>query len=169
MTAGPIHMRNTILTLAAAGLSLAACTSPNCDPNQAGFLSGLGNAGANCYAARTSAYQNQLNIAKGQERYEADRANIAAARALDAQGRVAGYQALLGGYDTDIREMDRSLTRARATRSASDAALQDAQRSLDELRRARQNAATGTPQAVEEADRRAAEARQRRRDLLGGS
>ncbi|OYV35353.1 MAG: hypothetical protein B7Z80_18665, partial [Rhodospirillales bacterium 20-64-7] len=63
----------------------AACTSPNCDPNQAGFLTGIGNAASGCYAQTNAAYQQQLETSAAIRDQERAHAAAAAANSAAAQ------------------------------------------------------------------------------------
>jgi hypothetical protein len=151
-----------------AGL-LAACTSANCDPNQADFFSGIGNAASGCYAAKNRAYQGQLDqsgeLRKQQLMHAEDAANDARKANLD----LAAAQSRLDSADRQRAIMEGQLDAMRHRTDISQATLQRAQRAIDELRQRQAAArASPTPQALDEVEQQQRAAQQRLRDLTAG-
>ncbi len=148
-----------------AGIAVAGCSAQQCDPSQAGFLSGIGCEAGGSYRTRNQAQQSAL----AQENANALQAR---ATAQDEQGRA--NQAVLsrdqarqrlGAVDRDTRALRARLASARARGTSDRGRLDAAQTELDSLQRQRSglgtNATDAQVQALEAQRRRAAE-------LLGG-
>jgi chromosome segregation ATPase len=157
--------------LAALGalVGLAACTSPNCDPNQAGFFSGIGNAASGCYASKDAAYQQQLNQSAAWRDQQKGNAATAAANASAANQNLADAEQRLGEVRRQTAIMEGQLSAMRSRTDLSQSALRQAQQAIDELHR-RQNAAAAapTPQALAGVEAQQRSAQQRLRDLTAG-
>lgn len=151
--------------LALAGLvALAGCASGNCDPSQAGFLSGIGCEASGGFKARNQAQQKQLSqdsanasAAQDSQLREQSRATNAILTRDDARQR-------LGALDRRTAQLRSRLAGLRRSGSQSQAQLNEAEAQLAALQRQRSGGATSDAQmrALEERQRRAAE-------LLGGA
>ena len=148
---------------------LAACASANCDPNQADFFSGIGNAASGCYAAKNRAYQGQLDQSGELRNQQLMRAEAAAADAQQANRNLTAAQSRLNSADRQRAIMEGQLEAMRHRTDISQAALQRAQQAIDELRQRQAAArASPTPQALDEVEQQQRAAQQRLRDLTTG-
>jgi len=126
-----------ILLIANALLGLAACTPQQCDPSQAGFLSGIGCAASGSYAARNQYQQSKLaqqGASASQNRAQAQDEGVRASQAL-----LTRHQARqrLGAVDQQTARLRARLIAARARGSLDQVRLSDAQAELNALQRER--------------------------------
>ena len=143
---------------ALAALGLSACAPGQCDPSQAGFLSGIGCETSGSYATRSQYQQSALaqqNANTLQMRAaaadEGARANQAVLSRDQAQGR-------LSAVDRQTAQLRARLNAARARGGADQARLEAAQAELATLERQRAQ----VPAGATEDQVRALEARRRR-------
>ena len=150
--------------LLAGTVALAGCAPGNCDPSQAGLLSGIGCEANGGFAARNQAQQAQLaqdgasaRAAQQSQQYEQGRATNAILTRDQARQR-------LGALDRRTAQLRAQLARQRRSGRASQAQLNEAEAQLAALQRQRGGGATSDAQmrALEDRQRRAAE-------LLGGA
>jgi hypothetical protein len=155
-----------LLVALVTSMSVAACTSPNCDPNQADFFSGLGNAASGCYAAKDKAYQHQLDTSGVLREQERMRATSAAANARAANQNLADAQGRLAAVDQQSAIMEGQLSALQRRTDVSQSALRQAEREIEELRRLRSVArATPTPQALQAVETQERTTNQRMQDI----
>jgi len=125
------------LLAASAMLGLAACAPQQCDPSQAGFLSGIGCAASGSYAARNQSQQVELaqqNAVALQSRAQAQNEGARASEALLTRDQA---RRRLGAVDRQTAQLRSRLNAARARRGVDQARLSEAQSELDSLERRR--------------------------------
>jgi len=146
-----------------AAAAVAGCAGQNCDPSQAGFLSGIGCEASGQFAARNQAQQQQLSQ---------ENANAASAQSAQQREQSRETNAILTRDQARQRlnAVDRQNTQLRArvaalrrSGNADRAQLSEAERELNDIQRARASGPNS------DADIRALEARQRRTAALVGS
>jgi hypothetical protein len=122
--------------------TLAGCAPSNCDPSQAGFISGIGCEASGAYSQRRQMQQAQL--ASSRASVLAERANAAAAQdeAAMSQAALRDRQQRLRAVDSQNAALRRRLATLRASNSVDQSRLAAAQGQLDELNRERANIAT---------------------------
>ena len=146
----------------AAVLAVPACAPGQCDPSQAGFISGIGCEASGSYATRNQYQQSALAQqnanalqARASAQDEQSRANEALLSRDQARRR-------LGSVDVQTRSLRQRLASARSRGSVDRARLDQAQTELDALERQRaglnQGATESQVRALEAQRRRAAEA-----------
>ncbi len=146
----------------AAVLAVPACAPGQCDPSQAGFLSGIGCEASGSYRTRNQVQQSALAQqnanalqARASAQDEGSRANEALLSRDQARRR-------LGGVDAQTRSLRQRLAAARSRGGVDRVRLDQAQNELDTLDRQRaglnQGATEAQVQALEAQRRRAAEA-----------
>ncbi len=139
-------------------LGLAACTPQQCDPSQAGFLSGIGCAASGSYAARNQSQQYDLAQQSAVAAQNRDQAQYEGARASEALLSRDQARRRLGALDQQTAQLRTRLGVARARGGADQARLRAAQSELDDLQRQSARLQTG----ASEEQVRALEARRRR-------
>lgn len=133
------------LLIANALLGLAACTPQQCDPSQAGFLSGIGCAASGSYATRNQYQQAELaqqGAAASESRAQAQDEGARASQALLTRDQA---RRRLGAVDQQTAQFRARLNAARSRGGLDQVRLSDAQAELDALQRQRavlQNGAT---------------------------
>jgi len=118
-------------------LGLAACSPQQCDPSQAGFLSGLGCAASGSYATRNQYQQSELaqqSTAASQSRGQAQDEGARASQALLTRDQA---RQRLGAVDRQTAQLRTRLNAARVRGGVSQIRLSDAQAELDALQRER--------------------------------
>lgn len=155
-------VRGSIVGLA---LLLGACAPGQCDPSQAGFLSGIGCETGGSYRVRNQVQQSTL----AQQNDNALQARAAAqdeqSRATDAVLTRDQARRRLNTVDQQARQLRARLNAARRRGTVDQVRLDQAQQELDGLQRQR---AQVPGQATDE-QVRALEARQRRSaELMSG-
>ena len=118
-------------------LALAGCSSQQCDPSQAGFLSGIGCAASGSYAARNQYQQSvlaQQSTAASQNRVLAHDEGARASQALVTRDEA---RRRLGAVDRQIAQLRTRLSAARARGDVSQIRLSDEQAELNALQRQR--------------------------------
>ena len=147
-------------------LGLAACTPQQCDPSQAGFLSGIGCAASGSYATRNQYQQSELaqqSIAASQSRAQAQDEGARASQALVTRDQA---RRRLGAVDRQTAQLRTRLNAARARGEISQIRLSDAEAELNALQRER----AGLQGAATDEQLRALESHERRlRDQLTGA
>jgi len=147
-------------------LGLAACSPQQCDPSQAGFLSGIGCAASGSYAARNQNQQSELaqqSTAASQSRDQAQGEGARASQALLTRDQA---RQRLGAVDRQTAQLRARLNSARVRGGVSQIQLSDAQAELDALQRER----AGLHGAATDEQLRALEDHQRRlRDQIIGT
>ncbi len=147
-------------------LGLAACSPQQCDPSQAGFLSGLGCAASGSYAARNQYQQSELaqqSTAASQSRDQAQGEGARASQALLTRDQT---RRRLGAVDRQTAQLRTRLNAARVRGGVSQIRLSDAQAELDALQRER----AGLHGAATDEQLRVLEDHQRRlRDQITGA
>lgn len=102
--------RALVLVLAGSAL-LAGCAAQECNPNAAGFLSGIGCAASGAYGQRTAYQQQALGSASSQ-------ALEARAAAVEQGDRAANSQAAAAAAARRLRQMDGPIADLRARLAA---------------------------------------------------
>jgi len=138
--------------------ALAGCAAGNCDPSQAGFISGIGCETSGAYSQRNQMQQAQL--ASSRASVLAERANAAEAQddAAMSQAALRDRQQRLRAVDSQNVTLRRRLAALRANNSVDQSRLAAAQGQLDELNRRRADVGT----VPDDASVRDLEAQQRR-------
>lgn len=152
--------------LALGGLvGLAACSAQQCDPSQAGFLSGVGCEASGSYTTRNQYQQSQLaqqNAAALQNRAAAQDEGARASQALLTRDQA---RRRLGAIDQQTAQLRARLNAARSRGGVDQVRLGEAQAELDALQRQR----AGLQGGATEEQVRALEAQRRRlSDQLSG-
>ena len=146
-------------------LGLSACSAQQCDPSQAGFLSGIGCEASGSFATRNQNQQAALaqqNAAALQGRAQAQSEGARASQALLTRDQA---RRRLGTFDQQTAQLRARLNAARARGSLDQVRLSDAQAELDALQRQR----AGLQGAATEEQVRALDAQRRRlADQLSG-
>jgi len=156
-----------ILACVVAGVTLAGCASPGCDPNQAGFLSGIGNASSGCYARRTEAYRQQLQLSIEQREQARAGAIDAAARQQAEEANLEQLRQRLSVLDRQMLNLQGRLNAARRRAGVNEASLRRAEAALKEFARQRAAAAAApTSEAVAAAEAQQRQAEDNIRALL---
>ena len=125
------------LLVGSALVGLAACTPQQCDPSQAGFLSGIGCAASGSYATRNQYQRSELaqqNVVASQNRVEANYAGARASQALLTRDQA---RRRLTAIDQQTAQLRTRLNAARARGDISQIRLSDAQAELNALQRER--------------------------------
>lgn len=147
-------------------LGLGACSAQQCDPSQAGFLSGIGCAASGSYAARNQIQQSELaqqSMAVSQSRAQAQDEGARASQALVTRDQA---RRRLGAVDRQTAQLRTRFKAARARGDISQIRLSDAEAELNALQRER----TGLQGAATDEQLRALESHERRlRDQLTGA
>ncbi len=128
--------------LATTILAVGGCAASQCDPNQAGFLTGIGCAVGPGYADRTQQDQAELGAAREQLQSAQGQAVAANAQAAAAIDQRAAMRAQLHALDTRQRDLAHRIALARQHQGVDQVKLQQVQTQLDQLERDR--AALGT-------------------------
>ena len=142
----------------AALVALAGCAPGQCDPSQAGLLSGIGCETSGGYAARNQYQQSALaqqNAGMLQMRAAASDENARASQAVLSRDQARNR---LNVVDRQTSQLRARLNAARARGSADRGRLDAAQSELNALERQRSQ----LPQAATEEQMRALEAQRRR-------
>ena len=137
---------------------LVACTPQQCDPSQAGFLSGIGCAASGSYAARNQSQRSDLAQQSAVAAQSRDQAQHEGARASEALLSRDQARRRLGTVDQQTAQLRTRLGAARARGGVDLARLNAAQLELDDLQRQSARLQSG----ASEEDVRALEARRRR-------
>lgn len=147
----------TVLALGAAAL-LAGCAPGQCDPSQAGFLSGMGCEASGSYGVRSQYQQSALaqqNTNALQMRAAASDEGARANQALLSRDQARGR---LNAVDRQTSQLRARLNAARASGRADQSRLDAAQAELNALERQRGQVS----QSATEEQVRALEAQRRR-------
>ena len=118
-------------------LGLAACSPQQCDPSQAGFLSGIGCAASGSYATRNQYQQSELaqqSTAASQNRDQAQGEGARASQALLTRDQA---RQRLGAVDRQTAQLRARLNAARVRGGVSQIQLSDAQAELNASQRER--------------------------------
>ncbi len=146
-------------------LGLSACSAQQCDPSQAGFLSGIGCEASGSFATRNQNQQSELaqqNAAALQSRAQAQNEGARASQALLTRDQA---RRRLGAFDQQTAQLRARLNAARAHGSLDQVRLSDAQAELDALQRQRAGLqGSATEEQVRELDAQ----RRRLTDQLSG-
>lgn len=137
---------------------LAACSPQQCDPSQAGFLSGLGCAASGSYAARNQYQQSELaqqTMAASRSRSQAQDEGARASQALVTRDQA---RRRLGAVDRQTAQLRAHFNAAHARGDLSQIRLSDAQAELNALQRERAGLQGGATEeqlrALEDHERR---------------
>ena len=146
-------------------LLLGACASGQCDPSQAGFLSGIGCEAGGNYRVRNQVQQSALAQQNDSALQARASAQSEQSRATEAVLTRDQARRRLNTVDQQTRQLRARLNTARRQGTVDQVRLDQAQQELDGLQRQRtQMPAQSTDEQV-----RALEARQRRAaELMGG-
>lgn len=153
-----------LLVLAAAA-ALAGCAAGNCDPSQAGFLSGIGCEASGSYTSRNQTQQSILAQQRAAALQERAGASAAQSDAVSAQLTADQRRRRLGTLDRETGQLRARLASLRARGTADEAQLGQAQSELDNLQRQR---AALPPAATDAQVRAVEEQRQRLLNALAG-
>jgi len=118
-------------------LGLAACSPQQCDPLQAGFLSGIGCVASGSYAARNQSQQSELgqqSAVASQNRARAQDQGVRASQALVTRDQA---RRRLSAIDRQTAEYRARLNTARARGGVDQVRLSEAQDQLNALQRQR--------------------------------
>lgn len=129
---GAGHLAAAVLTAA-----LTGCAAQQCDPSQAGFLSGLGCEASGSYTARNQQQQSTLaqqNAAALQNRAAAQDEGMRANQAVLTRDQA---RRRLSAVDQQTSQLRRRLAAARASGTADQGRLAAAQAEYDTLQRQR--------------------------------
>ncbi len=116
-------------------LGLSACSAQQCDPSQAGFLSGIGCEASGSYAVRNQSQRSilaQQNAVALQNRVQAQNEGVHATQALVARDQARGRLAVIDQQNAQLRTR---LEVARARGGLDQARLIKAEAELDALQR----------------------------------
>ncbi len=134
-------------------LLLGACATQNCDPATAGFLTGIGCAGA--FEQQDRAKEQQLQDARRNLAVQRAAADAAARDRAAAEADLAGMRAKLADIEQQDADLRQRLAAARRRQGADTAALQRAQHDLDALEASVHRAAAAPdPATVQDLQRR---------------
>ncbi|MDR3519054.1 MAG: hypothetical protein P4M00_24920 [Azospirillaceae bacterium] len=132
-------------------LSLAACATPNCDPETAGFVGGLGNAMSGCYQTNEDRLRQDLAAARQQVAAAMAAAQARRRDAADAQFDALSMSARLANLAQANAEIRRKIEAARARRNSDQGRVTAAQEQLDQLEHERAQARqSGNAEALDE-------------------
>ena len=125
------------LPIVGALLGLAACSAQQCDPSQAGFLSGIGCEASGSYTTRNQYQQSELGQRSADALQSRVRAQDEGARAGQAMVTRDQARQRLGAIDRQAIEFRARINAARARGTVDQVRLTEAQDQLDALQRQR--------------------------------
>ena len=113
---------------------LAGCAASQCDPNQAGFFTGIGCAIGPGYAQRTQTLNGVLSSANANAVGAENSASAGEAARAAAETNLAYERQQLADLQDEQRNLARSLGAAKANHAADQAKLADAESKLAALK-----------------------------------
>ncbi|MGH7117818.1 MAG: hypothetical protein ACREFP_02295 [Acetobacteraceae bacterium] len=132
-------------------LGLAGCAASQCDPNSAGFFTGIGCAVGGGYATRRQDLGSALMESQQSAAAAASQASANEAAAQQAEATLAGERTQLAAMEHEQSDLARRLAAAEAAHTSTSAQLDAAKRSLAALQtktRAQAEASAPDPAAL---------------------
>lgn len=126
-----------VLPIVGALLGLAACNAQQCDPSQAGFLSGIGCEASGSYGIRNQYQKSELGQRSADALQSRVRAQDEGARASEAMVTRDQARQRLGAVDRQAAEYRARINAARTRGGVDQVRLTEAQNQLNALRRQR--------------------------------